>query len=373
MAVQLVVRSGGGGASTTVDLPVGTTAKEVVNLVAPLPAKVLRSPGSRALPAHARICELDTLDVTPFPGLSGGGGDGGVTGTDRRATLALTRTSRSGAGQLDPKCERAARWTRCSLTHEPLTKGNIAIDLTGNLFDYEALLRFLSDHLRNGSHLPQCIAHISSIKRDVVRTQLGKQPNLVSSSSSSECDNSNELLCPITGLPFNGTFRFLALKPSGVVVAERALSDFVDVVSELLPPNDSLQKQQRIVVNPEGDELEKQRASALASKCKQQKRKQQQEISESNGKRKRDDTYEAAEADGRQLIDAKELSSRIKASEEDEDSRPQHEHDMSKARTYMPSHGTEAIWNSLFTSSASAKARKPKETFTARALSGRNT
>lgn len=357
---QVVLRSLGDtgySAREGVEIERGMTVAELSNALSPLSASVHPS---RNL--HAQLQHLDEVEIQPSATgcvgpLCGGGGDGGVTGTDRRATLAINKLRKRGADELDPQCERIARWSLCALTAEPLRPGMIAVDPLGSVYDYEALLRALSDRssvsstpASSSQYNIRRIAHIRSLKKDVVRTRLGVQPDLAASSSAAQHkyarqQNSNssskideeelqeKLACPITGLPFNGTFRFVALKPSGIVVSERALKEFSEIVSELLPAEQTLKQQQRITINPEGEELEKQRVQFFASKASKR-------------------TATPADTTGMS-------------------SKKQRRNDQAPVAHLMPEHATKEVWNSLFTSSIPE--RKIRETFTARALSGRNT
>jgi len=62
--------------------------------------------------------------------------------------------------------------------------------------------------------------------------------------------------CPITGLDFNGKTKFVVMRPSGVVVADKALREAKAAVEEM---NDGLKLSEApppIPVNPRGEELE---------------------------------------------------------------------------------------------------------------------
>ena len=62
--------------------------------------------------------------------------------------------------------------------------------------------------------------------------------------------------CPITGLDFSGKTKFLVMRPSGVVVADKALREAKAAVEEM---NDGLKLADApppIPVNPRGEELE---------------------------------------------------------------------------------------------------------------------
>lgn len=93
---------------------------------------------------------LSLLTVTGR--LAGGGGDGGSTGAECR-TAYLEMYKRKTVGALDAAQEALARWTRCSLSGEPLSEPVVADEL-GSLYNKEAVVRGLVEQLADGPKLP---------------------------------------------------------------------------------------------------------------------------------------------------------------------------------------------------------------------------
>lgn len=71
--------------------------------------------------------------------------------------------------------------------------------------------------------LPKPLAHISSLKH-LVDLRLERNPNYrPADPNDAAATPESKFYCPVTGQDFNGRFRFVALRPSGHVVSERAI------------------------------------------------------------------------------------------------------------------------------------------------------
>lgn len=273
--------------------------------------------------------------VLVTPKSLGGGGDGGVTGAeDRRAVKDMHLIGKRKADATDPKEERRERWERCALTAEPLEPGSVVMDEVGTLYNYEPVLKAIVANRKEGVALPSALSHVRG-KKDLLPLRIGKQQDFASASGTGET-----FACPVTALPFNGTFRFVALKPSGVVVSERALTRHPEVVEELLPEGAALKEQERLSVNPEGKELER---------ARERMAKRTSQVEKTRGSVKR-------QGGGGDAVAGEALDRASKRS---------------KALEHCPDVADKRVWSSIFTGTTD---RQPtRETFTARALSGRNT
>lgn len=214
--------------------------------------------------SHQLPVEVD--GPTPPTGplrLRGGGGDGGATGAESRSAY-LEMYKEKGSGkvrssaqcrvwlttrlQLDPREELLAVWTCCRLTRQPLggADGKEAVVRTvrpeshadfsqrllqaacqlGYLYNREAVLQKLKEHLVDGLPLPEPMKHVATL-RDLTTLRLARSDGAAAADHAA-------FACPLTGSLLNGRTRFVALRPSGVVVAERALKAAPEAVVELL-------------------------------------------------------------------------------------------------------------------------------------------
>ena len=184
--------------------------------------------------------------------------------------------------QMDAREELLALWTCCRLTRQPLggedgTRDVVACPL-GYLYDKEAVLTALKQRLLDEQPMPALASHIESLK-DVTTLQLtqGGARNHHDTDAAADATDFRDathvrFVCPVTEVPMNGRHRFVALRPSGVVVAERALKQVPDAVGELLQGG-SLEAQQVLPLNGTPDELDALRAAHAASRASKKKRK----------------------------------------------------------------------------------------------------
>lgn len=142
--------------------------------------------------------------------LRGGGGDGGATGAESRDCY-LNMYADKKPDKVDPNEQRLSKWLNCALSNEPL-KRPIVIDYLGNVFNKQALVEALL-----GKKLPKAFAHIKGLK-DMISVELETIPG-------AGLDSDVKFQCPVTGLEFNGKYKFYALKRCGHVLSSKALKE----------------------------------------------------------------------------------------------------------------------------------------------------
>ena len=185
----------------------------------------------------------------------GGGGDGGSTGAESRSSY-LEMYAAAKPDSVDPALVAATRATACALSGEPLRPPLVA-DALGSLFNKEAVLSGLV-----ARSLPPALAHISSIRHvfDARVTEIGGEGSrdggggggqggegggdgrekerskgdggAGGAASASATSLAPRFCCPVTGVHLNGRNRFLLLRPSGLVVSERAVRVALPAVEE---------------------------------------------------------------------------------------------------------------------------------------------
>lgn len=282
---------------------------------------VLRDATMRITPVMAEstlvveACERGTL------GLRGGGGDGGATGAESRSAYlemyawnggtTFSRKKESLGGFVrystqstvrdrDEAEEDLARWFTCGLTEEPLETGDngVVVDRLGALYNKEPVLKALRDKAIDGVPLPKRIEHITGMKA-LLTCKLEKRRGGTNGSGEEKTASVNArnfrcgtteavFACPITGLDFNGKTKFVVMRPSGVVVADKALREAKAAVEEM---NDGLKLADApppIPVNPRGEELELLKAILEEEKAKKESKKSKKKDKQDGhgGKRK---------------------------------------------------------------------------------------
>lgn len=115
--------------------------------------------------------------------------------------------------KVDPNEKRLSKWLNCSLSFEPL-KRPVVIDKLGNLFNKEALVEALLM-----KKVPKEFGYIKGLK-DMIAVELDVIPGL-----EDERGSGAKFQCPITGLEFNGKYRFFALRTCGHVLSAKALKE----------------------------------------------------------------------------------------------------------------------------------------------------
>lgn len=146
--------------------------------------------------------------------LRGGGGDGGATGAESRDCY-LKMYAEKKPDKVDPNEAKLAKSTRCTMSAEAL-KPPCVIDFLGNLYNKEAVVQALLT-----KSVPKKFRHIIKGLKDVIPIHLATIPGVSADDDSVE----TKFHCPITGLEFNGKFRFLVLRGCGHVLSARALKE----------------------------------------------------------------------------------------------------------------------------------------------------
>lgn len=144
----------------------------------------------------------------------GGGGDGGATGAESRDCY-LNMYAVKKPDKVDPNEKRLSKWTTCALSFEPL-KHPCVVDKLGNVFNKEVLVNALL-----GKKLPKEFGHIRGLK-DMIPIQLSLIPGV---EAEDELSFKPRFQCPITGLEFNGKYKFFTLKNCGHVLSAKALKE----------------------------------------------------------------------------------------------------------------------------------------------------
>ncbi|CEF98881.1 Replication termination factor 2, RING-finger [Ostreococcus tauri] len=289
------VRAGGRARTVTIERGVTTATETIARALGrratSMGALVLRElSGTRMTYAGTDVVETATTTgrrrrefaIAPRRlGLFGGGGDGGSTGAESRSSYLemyadparrrkeslggfVRYSTQSTVMDRDVGEEDLARWFTCALTEEPLERGEngVVIDRLGALYNKEPVLKALRDKAVDGVALPKRVEHITGMKA-LVTCKFTKRPG--EGAAKASVVNARDFrsgaidavfACPITGLDFSGKTKFLVMRPSGVVVADKALREAKAAVEEM---NDGLKLADApppIPVNPRGEELE---------------------------------------------------------------------------------------------------------------------
>ncbi|KAG8367572.1 hypothetical protein BUALT_Bualt16G0085800 [Buddleja alternifolia] len=159
---------------------------------------------------------LQNSKIAPFSTLTlhlrchGGGGDGGSTCAESRDCF-LNMYAVKKPDKVDPNEVRLSKWLNCSLSNEPL-KHPVVIDKLGNLFNKEALVEGLLK-----KNLPKVFGYIKGLK-DMISVELAEIPG-------GRENGDVKFQCPITGLEFNGNYKFFALRSCGHVLSAKGLKE----------------------------------------------------------------------------------------------------------------------------------------------------
>ncbi|XP_027173754.1 protein RTF2 homolog [Coffea eugenioides] len=161
---------------------------------------------------NSQIAPLSTLTLRCR--LLGGGGDGGATGAESRDCY-LNMYAIKKPDKVDPNETRLSKWLNCAISNEPL-KRPVVIDKLGNLFNKEALVEALLM-----KKVPKEFWYIKGLK-DMIAVELDVIPGLEDERGSR---TGAKFQCPITGLEFNGKYKFFALRSCGHVLSAKALKE----------------------------------------------------------------------------------------------------------------------------------------------------
>uniref|UniRef100_A0A1J3E5D8 Protein RTF2-like protein n=1 Tax=Noccaea caerulescens TaxID=107243 RepID=A0A1J3E5D8_NOCCA len=290
-----------------------------------------------------QVSKLPSVSMlTLYPRLRGGGGDGGATGAESRDCY-LKMYAEKKPDTVDPNEQRLSKWMNCALSNEPLAEPCV-IDLLGNLFNKEALVNALLS-----KRLPKQFSYIKGLK-DMVNIKLTP----VAGSDGSAQDTINaQFQCPVSGLEFNGKYKFFVLRGCGHVMSAKALKEVKS--SSCLVCHADVTDSDKIVINGTEEEV-----SLLRERMEEEKAK----LREKKGASKKSKNGVAVVADTgakvakRQMEDGNVNGNGVTVKK-------------FKAGDAVPVNATKEVYASLFTSSK--KKTDFRETYSCRSLPlGRN-
>ncbi|KAM6579840.1 hypothetical protein CsatA_003614 [Cannabis sativa] len=208
----------------------------------------------------SQIAPLSTLILRSRA--RGGGGDGGATGAESRDCY-LKMYAEKKPDKVDPNEQRLSKWLNCALSNEPL-KEPCVVDWLGNLFNKEALVEALL-----GKKIPKAFGHIKGLK-DMIKIELSMIPGV---EKNGDVRSAPRFECPITGLEFNGKYKFYALKKCGHVLSSKALKEVKS--SSCLICHAEFTETDKIVINGNDEEVLVLRERMEAEKDKQKQRERE--------------------------------------------------------------------------------------------------
>jgi len=262
----------------------------------------------------------------------------------------------------------------CALSNEPL-KHPIVVDFLGNVFNKEKLVEALL-----AKKLPRAFGHIKGLK-DMIAVELSVIPGL--DSNSADLISENRFQCPITGLEFNGKYKFFALKTCGHVLSAKALKEIKS--SKCHVCHKEFTESDKIVINGSEEEV-----SVLRKKMEEEKGKLKEKKTKKgkNGNGDLGDCIELPKLSGtKHGIDIKAIESvplkvegngkvvvnggiRVKSVNKGQQSDNNGGAKRFKAIDNAPANATKEVYASIFTSSRKSDF---KETYSCRSLPlGRN-
>ncbi|XP_049359705.1 uncharacterized protein LOC125824377 [Solanum verrucosum] len=175
--------------------------------------------------------------------LRGGGGDGGATGAESRDCY-LKMYAVKKPDKIDPNEIRLSRWLNCALSNESL-KHPVVIDKLGNLFNKEALVEALLK-----KRVPKQFGYIKGLK-DMILVELSVIPGKEDRGLGD--GEGTGFQCPVTGLEFNGKYKFFALRGCGHVLSAKALKEVKS--SACLVCHKEIVESDKIVINGSEEEV----------------------------------------------------------------------------------------------------------------------
>ncbi|KAK4415057.1 Replication termination factor 2 [Sesamum alatum] len=292
---------------------------------------------SARLSHNSLIAPLSTL--TLHLRVRGGGGDGGATGAESRDCY-LNMYAVKKPDKVDPNEMRLSKWLNCSLSNEPL-RHPVVLDKLGNLFNKEALVEALLK-----KNLPREFWYIKGLK-DMISVELAEIPGARESGAV-------KFQCPITGLEFNGKYKFYAIKSCGHVLSAKGFKEVKS--SACLICHKEFVESDKIVINGTEEEVKE-----LWEKVKEEKVKVKDNGKKSKKLRNGDvNGEEVGRLTGtKHGIEGNGTKGNANGSTK-----------KFKAGVVAPANATKEVYASIFTSS---KKSDFKETFTCRSLPlGRN-
>jgi len=325
--------------------------------------------------------------------LLGGGGDGGATGAESRSaylemyndnpyakkkeTLGgfVSFSSQSTVRDFDKKEDELSRYFNCSLTEEMLDstiEDGIVVDLIGNLYNKEAVLKCLQRKAVEKTPLPMRIEHVTGLKALVTCKFHKKEEEAKEKMNKKNKDDVHKknnsfrptiekgvFSCPLTGLDFNGKTKFVVLRPSGVVVSEKAIREAKESCEEM---NDGVSLKDAppfIPINPTGDVLE-----AMKEQLEKENLMKKEKKEKKNAKKKKNNK---ADNVGDNDVEEDSTNNNNKRKNGCDDVSAEQAKKSFKATDpkHMPQGATASVYSSLFTSSTKPEDQR-KETFLAR-------
>ena len=325
--------------------------------------------------------------------LLGGGGDGGATGAESRSaylemyndnpfakkkeTLGgfVSFSSQSTVRDFDKKEDELSRYFNCSLTEEMLDstiEDGIVVDLIGNLYNKEAVLKCLQRKAVEKTPLPMRIEHVTGLKALVTckfHKKEGEAKEKMNKRNKDDVHKNNNSFrptiekgvfsCPLTGLDFNGKTKFVVLRPSGVVVSEKAIREAKESCEEM---NDGVSLKDAppfIPINPTGDVLE-----AMKEQLEKENLMKKEKKEKKNAKKKKNNK---ADNVGDNDVEEDSTNNNNKRKNGCDDVSAEQAKKSFKATDpkHMPQGATASVYSSLFTSSTKPEDQR-KETFLAR-------
>ena len=325
--------------------------------------------------------------------LLGGGGDGGATGAESRSaylemyndnpfakkkeTLGgfVSFSSQSTVRDFDKKEDELSRYFNCSLTEEMLDstiEDGIVVDLIGNLYNKEAVLKCLQRKAVEKTPLPMRIEHVTGLKALVTCKFHKKEEEAKEKMNKKNKDdvhkNNNSFRptiekgvfsCPLTGLDFNGKTKFVVLRPSGVVVSEKAIREAKESCEEM---NDGVSLKDAppfIPINPTGDVLE-----AMKEQLEKENLMKKEKKEKKNAKKKKNNKADNV-GDNDVEEDSTNNNNKRKNGYDDVSAEQAKKSFKATDPKHMPQGATASVYSSLFTSSTKPEDQR-KETFLAR-------
>ncbi|KAA0035058.1 hypothetical protein IC582_003811 [Cucumis melo] len=250
--------------SKIVDLP-QTSAKTLEDLKFSLLSETLASRVASSLYFTLNGKPLlDSTTISLIPPLStlilrtrvlGGGGDGGATGAESRDCY-LNMYAEKKPDKVDPNEQRLSKWLNCALSNEPLSEPCV-IDWLGNVFNKESLVQALLE-----KKLPKGFGHIKGLK-DMIKINFSMIPG---TESRGNAISEPRFQCPITGLEFNGKYKFFALRTCGHVLSAKALKEVKS--SSCLVCHTEFTERDKFVINGSEEEVEEMRERMEEEKSK---------------------------------------------------------------------------------------------------------
>ncbi|XP_015892443.1 uncharacterized protein LOC107426707 [Ziziphus jujuba] len=207
----------------------------------------------------SQIAPLSTLILRTRA--RGGGGDGGATGAESRDCY-LNMYAEKKPDKVDPNEQRLSKWQNCALSSEPL-KEPCVVDFLGNVFNKVSLVEALL-----GKKMPKEFGHIKGLK-DMINIQLSAIPGIDRDGDGFSAGA--RFQCPITGLEFNGKYKFFALRTCGHVLSAKALREVKS--SSCLVCHKEFTETDKIVINGSDEEVKVLRDMMEAEKAKLREKK----------------------------------------------------------------------------------------------------